>query len=224
MDIMETLKYNRDDFIKSNRNFIYGAAYSVCKRRLEWENDDELSIAIIAFNKACDTYSESKGNFYSFARIIIRNGLIDFFRSAPKETLIYFDEDENSEEQLQSRQSISSYELEIENKNRAEEILSFTMELANYKLSLENLVDSAPSHKDTRDNLLNIAFKCSREKAVTDYICKYKLLPIKQISLLTGSKPKLLEKWRKYLLVLILILTNDNYIYLRSYLDIKAGE
>ncbi len=224
MVIMDNIKFNRDEFIKSNRNFIYNAASSVCKRRLEWENDDELSIASIAFNKACDTYSQCKGNFYSFAKIIIKNALIDYFRRAPKETLIYFHEDENSEEQLHNQQSISSYEQEIENKNRAEEILSFTRELSDYKLSFENLVNSAPSHKDTRDNLIDIAFKCSREKNITDYIYRNKLLPIKQISLLTGSKPKLIEKWRKYILVLILILANENYIYLRSYLDIKAGE
>lgn len=224
MDLMESIKFHRDEFINSNKQFIYTTAYNVCKRKLQWENDDELSISIIAFNKACDMFSENKGSFFSYARVIIKNALIDYFRKNSQNVHINFGDDEESQEHLYDQPSINCYDIEMENKNRAEEILSFTKEIQHYKLSLENLMDSAPNHKDTKDNLLNIALKCAGEKAIVDYVHKYKMLPIKQIAVLTGSKTKLLEKWRKYILVLILILANDNYIYIKSYLDIKAGE
>lgn len=42
--------------------------------------------------------------------------------------------------------------------------------------------------------------------------------------LLTGSNRKLIEKWRRYILMLILILSSDQYPYIKSYLNIKAGE
>ncbi|MGE5628956.1 MAG: sigma factor [Solirubrobacterales bacterium] len=223
MDIMESIKFHRDEFINDNKQFIYTTAYNVCKRKLEWENDDELSISIIAFNKACDIYDESKGSFFSFARVIIRNSLIDYFRKKSNNMLLFFGDDEENQEQLYVKNSISNYEMEIDNKALAEEIREFTLEIESYKLNLEKIIDSAPTHSDTKNNLLNIAFKCSGEKAVTEYIHKYKMLPVKQIALLTQSKIKLIERWRKYLLVLILIFTNENYIYIKSYLDIKAG-
>lgn len=223
MDLIKSMKFNKDEFIKANKQFIYNTAYSVCKRKLQWENDDELSISLIAFNKACDLYSESKGNFYTFAKTIIRNSLIDYFRKNSKNLLLYFGDDEIQDE-IYNEPSISVYDIQLENKNRAEEILAFSMELMEYKLSIENLVDSSPSHKDTRNKLLNLAVTCSNEKIITDYINKSKMLPIKQISLLTGAKTKFIESWRKYILVLVLILKNENYIYIKSYLDIKAGE
>jgi len=215
---------DRNEFISINKQFIYNAAFSVCKRKLQWENDDELSIALIAFNKACDIYDEKKGNFLSFARVLIRNALIDYFRQKPNEVLLFFSSEEETEEQIFDKNSLSDYETETENKNRAEELTELMDELKGYNISLEDLVNHSPSHKDTRDALLNIAFRCSGEKSVVDTIHRKKTLPIKQISLLTKAKPKLLEKWRKYVLSLIIILSGDNYVYTKSYLNIKAGE
>ncbi|MHC1721469.1 MAG: sigma-70 family RNA polymerase sigma factor [Clostridiaceae bacterium] len=215
---------DRNEFISINKQFIYNTAYSVCKRKLEWENDDELSIAIIAFNKACDIYDKNKGSFLSFARVIIRNALIDYFRQRPNEVLMFFSGEDESEEQIFDKGSLSDFEAESENKNRAEELEELMEELKGYKISLEDLVNHSPSHKDTRDMLLNIAFKCSGEKTIIDSIHRKKTLPIKQIALLTNTKPKLLERWRKYMMSLILILSGSDYIYTKSYLNIKAGE
>lgn len=224
MDLINLVKFHRDEFISRNKQFIYITTYNICKRKLEWENDDELSISLIAFNKACDMYNEKKGNFFSFSRLIIRNALIDYFRKNSKEMFLSFNNDEESEEQLYNESSITSFEIETENKNRAEEILDFTQEIKAYKLDLENLINSSPSHKDAKNRLLNIAFVCSNEEIILEYIHKNKMLPIKQISILTNTKVKLLEKWRKYILALILIISNNNYVYIKSYLNIKVGE
>ena len=49
-------------------------------------------------------------------------------------------------------------------------------------------------------------------------------LPTKEIIILTASNRKLIEKWRIYIISLILILINPEYVYLKSYLNIKEGE
>lgn len=215
---------NRDKFIEENKAFIYNVTYKVCKRNLSLENDDELSISLIAFNNACNTYESNKGNFYSYAKVIIKNALIDYFRKMSKTPYVVFNNEDETLEYIDYKNSIDNYEIENENKRRAEEIALFSKELINYKLDFNILVKSSPSHKDTRDSLLNIAFTCSKEESIVNYIKQKKLLPIKEIMLLTSSSRKLLEKWRRYILILILILSNDEYPYLKSYLNIKVGD
>ncbi|MCM0649895.1 RNA polymerase sigma-I factor [Clostridium swellfunianum] len=215
---------NRDTFIEENKAFIYSTAFNICKRRLSWENDDELSLSLIAFNNACDSYNKDKGNFYSYAKVIIRNALIDYFRKMSRTPYVTFDSEEDDMQYIEYKTSMDNYELQTENKNRAEEIALFSKELKEYKLDFNSLVDASPSHKDTRDSLLNLAFSCAKEESILNYVKQKRLLPVKEIMLLTGSNRKLIEKWRKYILILILILSTDEYPYIKSYLNIKVGE
>ena len=223
MNLDERLKGNRNDFIESNKKFIYFTAYKVCGRRLNWENDDELSIALIAFNKACNTYKDERGNFFTYARVLIKNALINYFKGASKKYSLVFNDDCDIEE-IDLKKSISNYEIDMENRIRAEEIQLLNKELSQYNITFRDLIENSPSHSDTKNNLLNLAIQCLNETIIVDYIYKYKMLPIKEICLLAGVKRKFLEKWRRYLIALILILNNDEYTYLKSYLDIKVGD
>lgn len=224
MVLREEFIGSRDDFIEKNKKFIYSITSNICKRNLQWENDDELSIALLAFNNACKTYVESKGNFFSYAKVLIKNALIDYFRKASNNPYLIFNSDDKELEFIDSKNSLTSYEIQQENLKRNEEIMAFSKELKEYKLSFEVLVESSPSHKDTKDKLLNLAFICSKETSIIDYVYNNKMLPVKQICLLTGENRKLIEKWRRYILTLILIFSNNEYIYLRSYLNIKVGD
>lgn len=223
---MELLKTtNRNNFIEENKKFIYKAAYNVCKRNLTWENDDELSIALIAFNNACESYNETKGDFYSYSRVIIKNALIDYFRKNANAPFVVFDTEEDEQLNfIDHKISLERYDIDTENAMRAEEIAQFTKELKEYKLDFSTLVDSSPSHCDTRNTLLNLAFTCSRTESILNYIRTRKLLPIKEITLITGANKKLLDKWRRYILALILIMSSSEYPYIKSYLNIKVGE
>lgn len=224
MDLAQLSQDNRDSFITENMSFIYNATCSVCKRKLSFENDDELSISLIAFNNACNSYLPDKGNFFGFAKVLIKNALIDYFRKSSRTPYVVFDDDDETIDYIDYKSSMHEFNLAAENKARAEEIAEFSKELTQYKLSFAELVKASPSHKDTRDSLLNIAFKCSQNENILIYLKQKKLLPVKEIILLTGVNRKLIEKWRKYLLILMLILSNDNYPYIKSYLNIKVGE
>lgn len=218
------LSASRNDFIEESKSFIYSTACRVCRRRLTWENDDELSIAIIAFNKACDTYKNDKGNFYNYAQALIKNALIDFFRKSGNTPYLVFDSDSEDMEYIEYKSSISDYEKQLENHARAEEIALLSMELQKYGLSFDMLINSSPSHKDTRNTLLNIAFACISSGDILNSIKAKGTLPIKEIMLLTGANRKLIEKWRRYIIVLIMILSSDEYPYIKSFLNIKVGE
>lgn len=216
---------NRNRFIEESKLFIYNTAYKICKRKLDWKNDDELSVALVAFNKACDNYNEEKGEFYSFAKVIIRNSLVDYFRKAKNNPYLAFEVEEDEEQQyIDIKNSLNNYQIESENKNRVEEIALLTIELSMYKLDFEVLANSSPSHKDTRDSLLNLAFSCIKEETILRQIKERKLLPVKDLCLLTGANRKFIEKWRRYILALIIILSSEDYPYIKSYLNIKVGE
>ena len=170
INIEDISKENRENFIERNKSFIYSATYQICKRKLNWENDDELSIALIAFNKACDNYEICKGNFYSYAKIIIRNAIIDSFRKNKHTPLLLFDNNDSSIEYINTQNSLHEYELQCENKKRQLEIALFSNELKKYNITFEKLINACPKHKDTRNNLLNISFSCIKDNSIIDYI------------------------------------------------------
>lgn len=217
------LPSNRDKFIEANKGFIYNVAYTICKRKLDWNNDDELSISLIAFNSACDSYRRDKGEFLGYAKVVIKNSLIDYFRKSSNIPYLSYNDEGEVIDYIDRKGSLIEFEKELETKKMGEEILLFSEELSKYKLNFDDLVSSSPSHIDTRETLLNLAFKCSKEEGILNYIKKKGNLPIKEIILLTTAKRKLVEKWRRYILALILILSNDEYLYLKSYLNIKVG-
>jgi hypothetical protein len=223
MELKEDQLNTKNAFIEDNKKFIFNVTKNICKKHLHWENDDELSTALITFNNACDTYVEDKGNFFNYAKVLIKNALIDYFKKSSKNVFLIFDHEDKDIEYISCKSPITTYEIQQENLRRREEILAFSEELKKYKLSFEILVDNCPSHKETKDKLLNLAFMCLKESSILEYLHKTKKLPVKQICLLTNSNRKLIEKWRKYILVLLLILSNEEYIYLRSYLNIKVG-
>jgi RNA polymerase sigma factor len=218
------LMNNRDKFIEENKGFIYSSASKICNRKLDWINDDELSIALIAFNNACDTYDDNKGNFFSFAKLLIKNSLIDFFRKAKNTPCLMFQDEEELVNYIDNKGALAEFEKEQETARKAEEISMFSQELSKYKLSLDDLVAASPSHIDTRNTLLDIAFKCSKEEQIINYLINKKNLPIKEIVLLTSTNRKVLEKWRKYILVLILIFSSNEYCYIKSHFNIEVGE
>lgn len=213
---------NRNTFIEENKNFIYKVAQSLCTGKLSFQ-DDELSIAMIAFNNACDNFEESKGSFYSYAAVVIRNALIDHFRKAKNAPLLTFEEEENKD-YIEWKTSLKEYEKSLERANRMEEIKLLSKELQEYKIDFSKLVASSPSHIDTRSSLLSLASLCIEHEDIINYMRDKKQLPIKQIIVLTRSNRKFLEKWRRYLVVLILILSSNSYNYIKSYLNIKAGD
>lgn len=224
MNLEKDLNNNRNDFIDKSKRFIYSVAANICKKNLQWENDDELSVALIAFNKACESYVEDKGNFFGYSKVLIKNALIDHFRKSSNNPYLTFNTEDNQLEYIDAKNSMNSYEIQQENIKRGEEIKLFNDELKKYGLSFEILAKSSPTHKDTKDKLLNLAFICANEPAILEYVYKSKMLPVKQICLLTNSNRKLIEKWRRYILALILIFSNKEYVYIRSYLNIKVGE
>lgn len=73
-------------------------------------------------------------------------------------------------EKLDNNNSISKFELELENKNRADEIIELNKELIKYKIEFTSLVNNSPKHKGTRNNVLKLVFKICNNSEISNFI------------------------------------------------------
>ena len=70
----------RENFIRDNEQTILRIASKTCNKFIT-RSDDEWSVALYAFNKAIDGYSENAGDFIPYSSVVIKRALIDHYRS-----------------------------------------------------------------------------------------------------------------------------------------------
>ena len=198
----------RNYFIESNKPYIHQYASLICKRYLSWENDDELSIALMAFNDAIDTFKE--GNFETYSKIIMKNRLIDYFRKNSRNEIPIEDE---------SIQNYTSYTHSIDEKlDRVSQINLFKEIMEDFNITLEDLTRKSPKHRDTREKLIELAKDLATIDEIITVIKIKKILPIKEILLISEISRKTLEDWRKYIIALIIIFSDKRLDSLREFI------
>lgn len=112
----------------------------------------------------------------------------------------------------------------MENKNRADEIIELNKKLMEYKIDFSSLVNNSPKHKDTRDSILKLVLKICSNSEISNFVLNKKQLPVKQICIYTGCNKKFIDKWKKYIIALFILFSSENFMYIRSYLNVKVGE
>jgi RNA polymerase sigma factor len=206
--------------------FILRTVNHVCKRRISW-NDDEASIGLIAFNEALDRYKvESEKTFENFAFLIIRSRLIDEFRK--KARIIQLEaqwQDEESETSVaQTASSLAAFEKHESNSALAEELAYYEERLQDFGIRLEELEESTPNHRDTRQRMVGIArMFCGKPEWLHDLFHK-KQLPLKRMSKEVDVSKKTLERNRKYLISLILIFSCEDFARIRQAISFAGLE
>ncbi|MEW6663459.1 MAG: sigma-70 family RNA polymerase sigma factor [Bacillota bacterium] len=210
----------RDDLLQSHRAYIAEVAAAYCGRRLYWQNDDELSVSLLAFNEAIDTFNPSAGKeFLHYARLVIKNRLVDYFRKESRHRHLSLEGLPGDEEGLPHWEAASAwrqYHEEELARERAEEMLRFDQVLHTFDLSLYLLERACPRHRDTREMLVQAACVLAREQDMLAYVKRYKQLPLQELSQATRLSRKVLKRGRAYILALTLILTVPEFTHLRS--------
>ncbi|WP_028986311.1 RNA polymerase sigma-I factor [Thermicanus aegyptius] len=220
LDIQKGNSQNREWLIGQYRPFILRSVRRICKRKVEW-NDDEASIGLIAFNEAIDRYDSSRGKtFDHFAFMMIRRRLIDEFRKQGKisksESLVL---DNNDEFELTAGEIAGSLEIYAQQESAAalaQELTLYDERLQEYGIRLEELEECSPSHQDTRKQLIRIAKRFCDYPEMKLYLERTKHLPLKEMMRYAGVSKKTLERHRKYLIALILIFSCDEFVRIRN--------
>lgn len=211
----------RERLIEHYRPFILRTVSHVCKRQIGWEHD-ESSVGLIAFNEAIDRYNDTMGkSFDNFAFMLIRNRLVDEFRRQGKilraESVVYDDvQDEFDQTAMEIASSMEAYEREQSAFELAQELILYDETLQEYGVTLEELEDLSPKHRDTRKQFIQIAKQFSGHSDWIDILHKTKRLPMKEMLDLFRVSRKTLERNRKYLIALVLIYSNDEFGRIRS--------
>lgn len=211
----------RNDIIHSYKPFIAKTASKVCNRYIN-ESDDEFSIGMIAFNEAIDKYSSDKGHsLIAFAEIIIKRRVIDYLRSQSKrkESVFtsVFDEEGNDQSVLDQVNSLQAFEKEQETEKRREEILQYNSRLHEFGLSFQELAIVSPKHEDARQGAISIAQLLMNDVELKEILFTTKRLPIKQLEQKVQVSRKTIERNRKYIIA-ICIMLNEEFLHLSQYI------
>ena len=214
----------REDLISSHKAFIARVSSKACGRYLTWDNDDELSIALLAFNEAIDNFDPDGGiSFDSFVQMVIRRRLVDYFRKESKHQHLSLSPMNLEDEELSHYELDTSLEQYQENENQeffAQVLEHFVRVLCDYNVTLDDLFKVSPKHSERKQTLSRAALALSNTPALMSHLQTHKLLPIKELELLTGIKRKVLDKGRKYLIALALILSKPDFYSLKIFMQI----
>ncbi len=206
----------RDKLIEYYRPFILKEAQRVCRRPLQWGHDDELSIALIAFDEAIDAYEKSKGgSFNLLCRLVIKRRLIDYFRQVDKLN------DIPDTDQLTSK---AIFNEDWERSEREREIEKYSQLLNDFNLSFEQVAKAQPKHHQTRETLRRVAKILAGDKVMMGYLYSKKNLPKGQLCELAGVTPRILDRGRTYVIALALLISRNDLPHLQSYAQELAKE
>ncbi|MGI6678642.1 MAG: RNA polymerase sigma-I factor [Dehalobacterium sp.] len=217
----------REQLIKRFRPLVIKTASTLCGRYINTDQDDEVTIGMIAVNQAIDTYRADGGTrFFNYAEIIIKRRLIDHYRreqrlsrAMPFSSIGGDVQTENDSilNQIEHQQAMIEFRKEQENSDRQEEIKHYTKTLSLYGISFAELVSCAPKHEDARLRAMDVARIIANDKELRAYLMDRKELPLKQLESLVKVSRKTLERQRKYIIAMALIICGD-YKYLQDYL------
>ncbi|MDI3257497.1 MAG: RNA polymerase sigma factor SigI [Kyrpidia sp.] len=215
----------REQLLRKYIPFVAKSASRASSRYISRGEDDEFSIALAAFNEAIDRYDGNRGSsFLGFADTVIRRRLIDYFRSrevrVPDIPMAEFeagDDEEHPYNRIEIQKSLEIYEAHQTEAARREEIERYSAWLAEFGISLEELVELSPKHADARWNAMQVAKVIASRQAFSEYLLQKKSLPLKDLVEEVGMSRKTLERQRKYIIAIALILIGD-FEMLREYI------
>ena len=226
-DRVERIKHDEEEInrlVEEYKPFIASCAEKATGRYVRYGEDDELSIALMAFVEAIKSYDSKRGCFLSFAKDVIRKRLIDYYRKEKRHKKLFFPSRINDDEEVINATLKKSCELHRE-KNTAEmrriEIEQLREELNEWGISFFDLAKSSPKHKKTRQMCKEIAgFLLSHDELINS-IWARKQLPVSEIENALQIPRKIIDRFRRYIIAVIIIATGD-YQYIRDYVCLEG--
>lgn len=217
----------REELIDEHQTYILKVASKICIRNIT-RQDDEFSVALLGFNEAINSYRfDQNTKFHSFAFTVIRRRLTDHFRSEARHfnqvPLVSADSKDNEPTYPEViRKSFEEHhDRELEEIRRSD-LKEFEKHLRQFKISLNDLVKVSPKHRDTRQNLQEIAQRIASKTEWLEQFYKQKRLK-KGFAEQVGCHRRTLKRHRDYLIALVIVLVED-LPTIREYLGLSAAD
>lgn len=212
-----------NEFINEYKPFIASCVEKAIGRYVFYGQDDELSIALIAFAEAIKAFDSTRGSFLSFAQNVIKRRIIDYYRKENRHIKTvyineYTNEDEEDERDLTDVRALDEYSKEEVCEYRRLEIEQLKEELNEWGISFFDLPDVSPKHANTRRIYSEIIRFLLSSDDIIKQIKNKKTLPIIEIEKTLKIPRKKIDRGRKYIIAAIIISTGD-YEFIKEYIS-----
>ena len=218
-----------DDLIRAYIPFIRSEASKFLSRFCT-EQDDEFSIAMIAFHEAVMGYARERGAFLSYASMLIRSRLIDYQRKEARHQHQISLDGENGEDDRPLLEGLEDkndrYEESVSLEATKQEIEELSAVMEQFGICFSDVADNSPKQERTLETCAKAIRYAADHKPLLDELMRTRKLPMAQLVLGSGTERKTLERHRKYILAMLLIQTNGYEIirgHLRHVLNRKEG-
>ncbi|NLW79209.1 MAG: hypothetical protein GXY32_07355 [Ruminococcaceae bacterium] len=177
------------------------------------EYDEQLSVAMLVFVNCISQFDAEKGNFLTYLGVAIANRLKDEGKKqarATRQTISLDDTAADTAIQLASREAaLQDYSVQEERQQIAEEIDMLSAALADYGIAFFDLEKVAPRQKRSRQLCAQLAHTILGDADMLDSLRRTKRLPARQLADKSGQSLKTLDKHRRYIMALVVILSGD---------------
>lgn len=181
-------------------------------RRPALQEDDELSVATMAFHEAVLAYQRHRGAFLKFAARAIRSRLIDHFRAERRHRghLSLQETGEEDDRTLAETLDVGTDPIGAHTERTAarQEIGHFSLTLSKFGLSLTDIADNCPKQARTRAACRRCLEYARQNPAVLAAVERTGRLPVTELAAEANVERKTLERHRSYILALLLAYTN----------------
>lgn len=214
----------REELLQRYQPLVLRVGAQVSGRYLRVGQDEEVSVGLMALNEAVDRYDPDRGaSFLSFAEMVIRRRLIDYYRrqkglpEVPLSDLETEDDEGNVIARVEEREAIHRYSVQEEAQDRRDEIQRFTRRLLEFGIKFTHLTEDCPKHEDARERAIDCARVVAENPLLREHLLVRKELPLKQLETRVEVSRKTLERQRRYIIAVSLIMVEDFY-HLRHYI------
>ena len=210
-----------DDLIREYIPFIRSEAAKFMSR-LCTDQDDEYSIAMMAFYEAIMGYEKGRGAFLSYAALLIRSRLVDYRRKEERHQGHISLHTENSGDDERTlldtlADDHDHFEVSATREATRQEIEELSRVMGLFDVNFADVADNSPRQERTLQ-ACTAAVRYARENPqLLDELLRTRRLPLAQLVAGTGVERKTLARHRKYILAMLLILTNG-YEIIRGHL------
>ncbi len=219
----------KEGLINDYKPFILKAISTVTGKFVDTKNSDELSIGLMAFNEAIESYNPNKNaGFLNFAETVIKRRIVDYIRKDFKNSKVYpftyFQTNDFDERDIiENKYMVVEASTFFDNVELKEEIDLFRARLNEFGICLTDLIGNAPKHTDSKKLAIGIARVLWENKTLSDMLTAKKTIPMSQLMKLLQVNRKTVERNRKFIIAVYLIL-NSRLEVLQEYVrNIEKG-
>ena len=194
----------REAFLAESSEHILRLAAKISGRILT-KSDDEWSIALMATSEALDHYDEEKGDFWSYAAVVIKSRLFNLYRSNKRSEGEISVSPSVFEGEVEEDDPELSMKLELQDRMVSED----TAENSSLKEEILALTEWSPRSRKTQQGCAEVIASFFLPPPLVELMRERGFLPAKELKERSGQTVKFLDKFRKYLITSALILDGD---------------